>query len=263
MSILPSAAMRSSLMALCAFVKQFRIDVRERPASEESWASGQVYRRCLPREQCGRRQGKGNAPVVNSGVFTLHSQHCVRRLCLDDLHACDMSAAGFKTGKARVVLSSCRMNEAARGSERRRPRTHIVVIAVRAEFVALLVRAHVLAERLAALLAHEGHLGRARERVVRHFGVALCALSGVQTDATQLYEFVGVASIRKDPGVDRRTGGAAGRNSEVSSFARIARRQAAGSTHVEPLPAARCPDAGLRVEDVLLARSETSRDAKR
>ena len=56
------------------------------------------------------------------------------------------------------------------------PGTHVVVVAVGTVLVALLVIAHVLAERLLALLAEEGHLGRFAEAVVLGLGVALGAV---------------------------------------------------------------------------------------
>ena len=51
-----------------------------------------------------------------------------------------------------------------------------MVIAVRAVLIALLVVRHILAERLLALLAHEGHLGRLPETVVLTLRVALSAV---------------------------------------------------------------------------------------
>ncbi len=51
-----------------------------------------------------------------------------------------------------------------------------MIVAVRAVLVALVVLGHVLAKRLLALLAEEGHLGRLRERVGLRLGVALGAV---------------------------------------------------------------------------------------
>lgn len=54
--------------------------------------------------------------------------------------------------------------------------THVVVVAVWAEFIALLVVGHILAERLSAFLAHERHLGRLCQTMILFLGVAFGAI---------------------------------------------------------------------------------------